>query len=77
VGGNEERVLLPLVAGAGFDAFVTVDKGIEFQQRVAALPFGVIALRVRSNDIVDLRPLMPVVLATLPQLTAGRLVRVP
>jgi hypothetical protein len=75
--GTKNGALLPLVAGTGFDAFVTVDKGIEFQQRVAALPFGVIALRTRSNDIVDLRPLMPVGLATLSQRTAGRLVRIP
>lgn len=75
--GTKNGALLPLVASAGFEAFLTVDKGIEFQQRVAALPFGVIALRARSNDIAVLRPLMPAVLAALPQLAPGRLIRVP
>ncbi len=75
--GTKNGALLRLVAGAGFEAFVTIDKGIEFQQRVAVLTFGVIALRARSNDIVDLRPLMPAVLAALPEVTAGRLIRIP
>ena len=75
--GTRNGALLPLVAGAGFAAFVTIDRGIEFQQRVAALPFGVVALRAPSNDIADLRPLMPAVLAALPALAPGHLVRVP
>lgn len=56
---------------------MTVDKGIEFQQKVAALPCGVVALRAASNDVDDLRPLMPEVLAALPTLRPGQLVRVP
>jgi hypothetical protein len=74
---TKNGALLPLVAGAGFAAFVTVDRGIEFQQRVAGRPFAVIALRARSNDIADLRPRMPAVLAALPALAPGQLVRVP
>jgi hypothetical protein len=50
--GTKNGALLPLAAGAGFAALVTVDWGIEFQQRVAALPFGVIALRARSNELL-------------------------
>ena len=38
--GTTNGALLPLVGAAGFEAFVTVDKGIEFQQRVRDLPFG-------------------------------------
>ena len=75
--GTKNGALLPLVAGAGFAVFVTIDKGIEFQQLVAALPVGVVALRARSNDIADLRPLMPAVLAALPHLRPGQLVRIP
>jgi hypothetical protein len=75
--GTQNGALLSLVAAAGFEVFMTVDKGIEFQQRVARLPVGVIALRARSNDIADLRPLMPAVLAALSTLRPGQLVRVP
>lgn len=69
--GTKNGALLPLIAQAGFRVFITVDKGIEYQQRIAELPFGVIARRTPSNDIVDLRPLMPVVLSTLPTVRPG------
>ena len=36
--GTKNGALLPLVGDAGFAAFVTIDRAIEFQQRVAALP---------------------------------------
>lgn len=75
--GTKNGALLPLIARAGFPAFLTIDKGIEFQQRVAGLPFGVVALRAPSNDIADLRPLMPAVLAALPALAPGQLIRIP
>lgn len=75
--GTKNGALLPLIAEAGFSAFLTVDKGIEYQQRVATLPFGVIALRARSNDIIDLRPLVPAALAVLPLLAPGQLIRIP
>jgi predicted nuclease of predicted toxin-antitoxin system len=75
--GTKNGVLLRLAAANGVEAFVTADAGVEYQHRVAALPFGVVALRASSNDVDDLRPLMPGVLAVLPSLRAGQLVRVP
>ena len=75
--GTKNGALLARAGGAGIDAFVTIDKGVEFQQRVATLPLGVVAVRARSNDIDDLRPLMPAVLAALQALVPGQLVRVP
>lgn len=75
--GTKNGALLPLIAQAGIPVFITVDKGIEYQQRIAELSFGVIALRARSNDIIDLRPLMPAVLSTLPAVRRGQFVRLP
>ena len=75
--GTRNGALLRQIGEGGFAAFVTIDKGIEFQQRVAALPFGVITLRARTNDIADLRPLMPEVLAALPLLRPGQLIGIP
>ena len=74
--GTGNGAPLRLMAAAGFDAFLTVDKGVEFQQKISALPFGVVALRAASNDVDDLRPLMPEVLAVLPTRRPGQLVRV-
>ncbi len=42
-----------------FDVFITMDKGIRHQQRLAARAFGVIEVRARSNDIDDVLPLVP------------------
>jgi len=72
-GTSNGALLLRRTGEAEFHAFVTVDRGIEFQQEVARLPFGVVALRARSNDIVDLRPLMPAVLSALGNIAPGQL----
>lgn len=75
--GTRNGALLRLAAAAGVEAFVTADRGVEFQQKVAGLPFGVVTLRAASNDLDDLRPLMPGTLAALDALRPGVLVRVP
>jgi len=75
--GMANGALLRRTGEAGFQAFVTVDRGIDFQQEVARLPFGVVALRAPSNDIVDLRPLMPAVLSALGNVANGQLLRIP
>lgn len=75
--GTKNGALLKLTAAAGFEAFVSVNKGVEYQQRVATLPFGVVAVRAPSTDLDDLRPLMPGVLAALLGLRPGQLARVP
>lgn len=39
-------------AGECCDVFLTLDRNIEFQQNIPALPFGVIVIRAASNRIV-------------------------
>lgn len=56
---------------------MTVDRNLESQQNVPGMGLAVVAVRARSNDIADLEPLMPAVLAALPALTPGQVVRVP
>lgn len=75
--GTKNGALLPMIAQAGFSIFLTMDRGIEYQQRIVELSFGVIALRAHSNDIVALRPLMPAVLSCLSAVRPGQLMRVP
>ncbi|MGH7669144.1 MAG: hypothetical protein ACRENQ_06580 [Gemmatimonadaceae bacterium] len=66
-----------MAAEAGFAALLTVDRGIEFQQSVARLAVCVVALRAMSNDIDDLRPLMPQVEVVLRHLSPGSIIRIP
>jgi hypothetical protein len=68
--GVRNGALLQRCAGR-FDAFVTVDRNLAFQQRTDALTFGVVVLRARSNRLADLRPLVPILLQQLTALQPG------
>ena len=67
---------LMLRAAGCCDAFVTLDRSIEFQQNVAALPFGVIVVRAVSNRMVHLRPLASAILAAIDAAKPGQLQKV-
>lgn len=64
--------LLSLASG-GYDAFVTMDRGIEHQQNLATLPFGVLVLHAPSNRLAHLRPLAPAILSALTVLAPAEL----
>lgn len=53
------------------DALVTMDANLEFQQRLAGLPFGVVVIHARSSRMADLQPLVPSVLAALTDVGPG------
>jgi predicted nuclease of predicted toxin-antitoxin system len=48
-----------------FDAFVTVDRRMRYQQNIAGKTFFVVVLRARTNRLTDLTPLVPALLAQL------------
>ena len=54
-----------------FDAFVTADKNLSFQQNVTRFRIGVIVLRSASLRLRDLRILVPNIRAALRDLTPG------
>lgn len=58
-------------AAQQFDAFVTVDRNLSFQQNLVSFPISVIVLRARTNRLADLRPLVPALLAALAAARAG------
>jgi hypothetical protein len=59
-----------------YDALLTMDQGIEFQQNIGALPFGVLLVLAPSNRMVHLHPLVPAILDALPALRPGQLIRI-
>lgn len=63
-------------AGAAFDAMLTADQSIEFQQNLNTLPIAVVVLAASSNRLESLEPLVPDVLRTLEALQPRTLVRV-
>lgn len=66
----DDGPLLDAVAG-GFEAFVTVNKGIPHQQQLARRPFAVIVLHAKTNRLTDLLPLVPKLRAILKRLSPG------
>jgi hypothetical protein len=51
--------LLKLAADAGFDALITRDTGIEYEQNLTQLPCAVIMLKLRSNSVRSIRLAVP------------------
>jgi predicted nuclease of predicted toxin-antitoxin system len=74
-GGVKNGELLALAA-AHFDVFVTGDRNLAFQQNLRRFPLAVVVLQAHRTGLAHLRPLMPKVLALLPQLKPGQLVMV-
>lgn len=76
-GGIENGQLLAHAATAAFDALVTKDSNLQYEQNLVNLPIAVVVLRAASNDIDDIRPLLPALLEALSRLQPRRVTRVP
>jgi hypothetical protein len=59
-----------------FDVLITMDGSMASQQNVARIRLAIVALRAPSNRLEDTSPLMPKVLALLPALKPGKMVKV-
>lgn len=75
-GGVKNGALLALAARE-FDAFLTVDKSLPYQQNLATLPIALIVLEANSNELVALLPLVPRLEQALGSLKPCTFVRIP
>lgn len=75
--GTGNGLLLQLAATEGFDALVTVDRGIEHQQNVGELPIPVIVMLAPRNRLAELQPLVPQVARVISEPLENRIYRVP
>lgn len=66
--GIDNGRLLARAAAEGIDALLTNDSNIEYEQNLANLPIAVVVIHAPSNDIDDLRPLIPSILGLLSNL---------
>jgi hypothetical protein len=73
--GIKNGKLLTLAAKE-FDIFLTADRNLSFQQNTTKLQIAVVVLAAGSTQLAKTLPLMPKVLALLPQLKKGELVTV-
>ncbi len=75
--GVKNGLLLVQAGEAGFDVMITVDSGVKYQQNLSRLSLSVIVVRAASNDIDDLRPLLPKLHAALSNPKAGSIISIP
>ncbi len=74
-GGIRNGELLARAANE-FDALVTVDKNLQYQQNLDTLPIAVIVLDAKSNELPYLLPLIPKVEEALASLLPCTFVRI-
>jgi hypothetical protein len=74
--GLENGALLAQAAAAGFNALITTDRGLEYEQHQGALPISVVILVAGSNTIEALRPLYTALDIALASLSPRTLVKV-
>ena len=75
--GTGNGLLLQRAAAEGFDALVTVDRGIEHQQNVSELPIPVVIMLAHRNRLAELQPLVPYVTRLFSEPLENRIYRVP
>jgi len=68
--------LLRRAAAAGFDAFVTPDRKLEYQQHMPRVGLAVVVLRAHTNRLEDIAPLVPALLDELPEVRIGTVTHV-
>ncbi|MGD0463020.1 MAG: DUF5615 family PIN-like protein [Tepidisphaeraceae bacterium] len=74
--GIENGQLLAIAAKHDFDAVLTTDRGMEYEQNTGDLPLSVVIITAPSNAIEDIRPLLPELLAALAILQPRSLVKI-
>src|SRR5688500_10494361 len=64
------------IASERFDVFITVDANLRHQQNLKGITLGILVLRAISNDMSDLRPLLPQATAALAVIEPGTVVEI-
>ena len=73
--GVENGALLSLAAAAGFDAMITNDRGLEYEQNLGDLPVAVIVVLAKANTIEAIRPVYPQLLEALARIRPREFVK--
>jgi hypothetical protein len=74
--GKRNGELLSFAERAGFQAFLTVDQGIEFEQNLRNRTIGVVLILARSSRFHDLLPHAPEIIRVLSSIRPGQLVKI-
>jgi predicted nuclease of predicted toxin-antitoxin system len=74
--GIENGEQLQLAGRNGFDALLTNDNGMPYEQNPATLPCALVILKAPSNTLSDIQPLIPEILARLRVLSPKTIIRI-
>ena len=74
--GMHNGELLRRAAVAGFDALVTMDRNIPYQQDLGGIELGIVVVRATSNRLEALQPLVGEIATALDRLDRGQVVEV-
>lgn len=66
--GMKNGRLLNLASRSGFDALLTLDAGIPYQQNLRDLPCAVVIIKAESNKLTDLQGILTKLLNSLSSL---------
>jgi hypothetical protein len=70
--GRKNGQLLSLAESEGFDVFLTLDKGIEYQQNLTERKISIIIVRAKSNRLRDIQPFAQECLAQMRNIAPGQ-----
>ena len=73
--GKENGELL-VAAEGHFDALITIDSNMRYQQNLSERKIAILVIRASSNDIDDIRPHVPEALTGLRTIRPGEVIEV-
>lgn len=73
--GLQDHVLVPKMQG-GFDVFLTIDKGFEFEHDSKKLSFGIVVVETANNQMPSYERVMQELVRIIQSVAPGQVVRV-
>jgi hypothetical protein len=74
--GKANGSLLTLAESSGWQVLLTMDCGMPYQQNLIGRSISLVIIRSQSNRLADLLPHVPAILAALPSLNPGEVIRI-
>jgi predicted nuclease of predicted toxin-antitoxin system len=74
--GKKNGELLSLAEAAGFAVFLTMDKGLQYEQNLTGRSIAILVVGARSNRLADLLPHVPSCRSIITSIQPGEVIRV-
>jgi len=74
--GKKNGALLSLAEAAGFEIFLTMDKGLQYEQNLTGRKIAILIVRAKSNRLADLLPHITACRSIMSSIKPGQVMRV-